>query len=240
MKMPKLFYFMFFFYLILVTVHLFCCFHHYEDVRKVTKVFLMPCLALTYYLGCPKEKFSKYILIALIFGCLGDLFLIIKNLFMLGVVSFLFGHLLYIVIFLCETGFKNYRKNLIVFLLVCVIYFYAESKVLLYFKPALLKHGLWGPLFVYTSILALLNISSAIYAYCYKNLYSILTYIGSLIFAISDIILAKQLFMENKKYYQIVIMFTYILGQSLISLGMANKKNSFELELIKDSIKKMM
>ena len=159
---------------------------------------------------------------------------------MLGVVSFLVGHLLYIVIFLCETGFKNYRKNLFVFLLVCILYFYAESKVLLYFKPALLKHGLWGPLFVYTSILALLNISSAIYAYCYKNLYSILTYIGSLIFAISDIILAKQLFMENKKYYQIVIMSTYILGQSLISLGMANKKNSFELELIKDSIKKMM
>ena len=86
----------------------------------------------------------------------------------------------------------------------------------------------------------MLNISSALYAYCYKNLYSILTYIGSLIFAISDIILAKQLFMENKKYYQIVIMSTYILGQSLISLGMANKKNSFELELIKDSIKKMM
>ena len=240
MKMTSLFYIMFISYIILVSVHLFCCFHHYEDVRKVTKVFLMPCLALTYYLGCPKEKFSKFILIALIFGCLGDLFLIIKNLFMLGVVSFLVGHLLYIVIFFVETGFKNYRKNLFVFLLVCVIYFYAESKVLLYFKPVLLKHGLWGPLFVYTSILATLNISSALYAYCYRNLFSILTYIGSLIFAISDIILAKQLFMENKKYYQIVIMFTYILGQSLISFGMANKKNSFELELIKDGIKKMM
>lgn len=240
MKMSHLFYIMFFFYMVLVSVHLYCCFHHYEDVRKVTKVFLMPCLALTYYLGCPKEKFSKFILIALIFGCLGDLLLLIKNLFIFGVVSFLVGHLIYIIIFLCETGFKNYRKNLFVFLVVCVIYLYAESKVLLYFKPALLKHGLWGPLFVYTSILATLNISSAIYAYVYRNLYSILTYIGSLIFAISDIILAKQLFMENNKYYQIVIMFTYILGQSLISLGMANKQNSFELELIKNGIKKMM
>ena len=42
--------------------------------------------------------------------------------------------------------------------------------------------------------------------------------------------------MGNNKYYQIIIMTTYILGQSLISLGMANKKNSFELNGIKKII----
>ena len=236
MKMSNFFYLIFCFYLVLVFVHLYYCFHHIEDIRKITKVFLMPCLALTYYLGCPKEKFSKIILFALVFGCLGDLFLIIKNLFVLGVASFLLGHLLYIFIFFDETGFKNYKKNIFVFLAVCLVYFYLENKVLDYFKPALIKAGLWGPLFVYTSILATLNISSAIYAYCYTNLYSILTYLGSLIFAISDIILAQQLFMGNNKYYQIIIMTTYILGQSLISLGMANKKNSFELNGIKKII----
>ena len=61
-----------------------------------------------------------------------------------------------------------------------------------------------------------------------------------IIFALSDIILAKQLFLENKKYYQIIIMATYILGQSLISFGMANKRNSFEFNIIKDNIKKMV
>ena len=75
-----------------------------EGFRRITKVFLMPCLALTYYLGCPKEKFSKIILFALLFGCLGDIFIIIKNLFILGVASFLLGHLLYIFIFFDETG----------------------------------------------------------------------------------------------------------------------------------------
>jgi uncharacterized membrane protein YhhN len=200
----------------------------------------MPLLAFTYYLGCPKEKFTKIILLALIFGCLGDLFLIIKNFFVFGVVSFLLGHLLYIFIFFGETGLKNYKKNIFVFIAVCLVYVYAENKVLLYFRPALIKAGLWGPLIVYTSILAILNVSSAIYAYCYRNIYSILTYIGSLVFAISDIILAQQLFMENNKYYQIIIMTTYILGQSLISLGMANKKNSSQLDIIKDGIKKMV
>ena len=238
--MPSFFYIILCFYLVLVFVHLFSCFHHIEDVRKATKVFLMPLLAFTYYLGCPKEKFTKIILLALIFGCLGDLFLIIKNFFIFGVVSFLLGHLLYIFTFFDETGLKNYKKNIFVFLAVCLVYVYAENKVLLYFRPALIKAGLWGPLIVYTSILAILNVSSAIYAYCYRNIYSILTYIGSLIFAISDIILAKQLFMENNKYYQIIIMTTYILGQSLISLGMANKKNSSQFDIIKDGIKKMV
>ena len=240
MKMTKFFYGIFFLYLAIVGVHLYCCLHHYEEVRKVTKIFLMPFLALTYYLGCPKEKFSVIIIVAIIFGCLGDLFLIIKNLFIFGVVSFLLGHLLYIFTFFGETGFKNYKKNLFVFLVVCLIYAFAEYQILLYFKPALVKAGLWGPLFVYTSIIATLNISSAIYAYCYANLYSILTYLGSLIFFLSDIILAKQLFLENKKYYQIIITATYILGQSLISFGMANKRNSFEFNIIKDNIKKMV
>ena len=138
-----------------------------------------------------------------------------------------------------ETGIKNYRKNLFVFLLVCLVYFYLESEVLKYFRPAIIKAGLWGPLFVYAIILAGLNISSAIYAYCYANIYSILTYIGSLVFFISDIILAKQLFSEHNRYYQILIMSTYILGQSLISLGMANKR-TFEFEIIKDDIKKII
>ena len=146
----------------------------------------------------------------------------------------------YIVTFLFETGLKNYRKNLLVFLIICLIYFYIETEVLRYFRPALLKFGLWGPLFAYTSILSALNISSAIYAYCYRNIYSILAYIGSIIFYISDCILAKQLFFGYNKYHQITIMFTYILGQSLISLGMANKANSFELGIINDSLKKII
>ena len=77
-------------------------------------------------------------------------------------------------------------------------------------------------------------------AYCYANIYSILTYLGSLIFFISDCILAKQLFSEYNKYYQIIIMSTYILGQSLITFGMANKMDCFELKVIKDGIKKMI
>ena len=240
MKMKYIFYPILFLYLTLVTIHLYCCFHHHEDIRKATKCLLMPFLALTYYLGCPKEKLSKFIIIAIIFGYLGDIFLLIKGLFLLGVGSFLVGHLFYIINFLVETGIKNYRKNLFVFLLVCLVYFYLESEVLKYFRPALIKAGLWGPLFIYTSIIIALNISSAIYAYCYANIYSILTYLGSLIFFVSDCILAKQLFSEYNKYYQIIIMSTYILGQSLITFGMANKMDCFELKVIKDGIKKII
>ena len=50
------------------------------------------------------------------------------------------------------------------------------------------------------------------------------------------VILAQQLFMKYNKYHQIFITITYILGQSLISFGMANKKDSFELDGIKKII----
>ena len=240
MKLLYFFYSILAIYLIIVTIHLYACFYHQEKLRKVTKCFLMPILALIYYLGCPKEKFSNVILFAIFFGYLGDVFLIIENFFLLGVASFLIGHLLYIITFLIETGFKNYRKNLLVFLLVCLVYFYLESEILKYLRPAIIKAGLWGPLFVYASILVALNISSALYAYCYRNIYSILTYIGSLIFMVSDCVLAKQLFMENNKYYQIIIMLTYILAQSLISIGMANKTDSFELGINYESLEKII
>jgi hypothetical protein len=37
------------------------------------------------------------------------------------------------------------------------------------------------------------------------------------------------MFYENNQYYQFILMATYILAQTLICFGMANKKNRMEL-----------
>ncbi len=65
----------------LISVHLFCCLFHIEHPRMFTKVFLMPFLSLIYYLATPKEKLSKSIFAAIIFGFLGDVILLGDNYF---------------------------------------------------------------------------------------------------------------------------------------------------------------
>ena len=78
--------------------------------------------------------------------------------------------------------------------------------------------------------MALLNIASGIYAFSYLNIYAILAHLGTFIFTISDFILARKMFYEGNKYYQVVLMATYILAQTLICFGMSNKKIQNEIE----------
>ena len=78
--------------------------------------------------------------------------------------------------------------------------------------------------------LALLNIASGIYAFTYFNIYAILVHLGTFIFTVSDFVLARKMFYENNEYYQVILMATYILAQTLICFGMANKKNKIENE----------
>ena len=74
------------------------------------------------------------------------------------------------------------------------------------------------------------QITSGIYAYTYFNLYAILVHFGTFIFTISDFILTRKMFYENKQYYQVILMATYILAQTLICFSMSNKKNKIEGE----------
>ena len=175
--MPSILSLLIFIYIGFISVHLFCCFFAMENPRMLTKIFLMPFLSLIYYKATPKEKFSKSIFAAIIFGFLGDVILLGDNL---------------------KEGFE--RGDILI------------------------------PGICYISLLAITNITSGIYAYTYFNVYAILVHFGTFIFTISDFILARKMFYENKQYYQVILMATYILAQTLICFGMSNKKNKIEGE----------
>lgn len=73
----------------LAVVHLISCWRGDDDLRKPTKVALMPVVALTYlaFANTP----SLWVVAGLLFGCLGDLFLLRplqKHFFALGTASF--------------------------------------------------------------------------------------------------------------------------------------------------------
>jgi uncharacterized membrane protein YhhN len=192
----------------------------------------MPTLGLLYYLGTAKEKFSKNVLIGIFFGFLGDALLLVDDpfspLIVPGIVSFFIGHILYVVSFLRETGFNNYKKHFFVLTFISGIFFCLEKFVFKYLKDGFAKRDVMIPGVSYLTLLMLLNITSGFYSYTYFNIYSLLTFIGSFIFFVSDFILVRKMFYEDNKYYQVTLMATYILAQSLICYGLAHRRNKNE------------
>ena len=234
--MSKFFYFLLVFYIIVVLIHLYSCHFVLYMTRKVTKVFLMSTLGLLYYLGTPKEKFSKNVLLGVFFGFLGDVLLLVDDPFspfiILGIISFFIGHLLYVISFLRETGFHNYKNHFFVFLTITGIFLYIEKNAFEFLKDGFAKRDVMLHGISYLTLLMILNITSGFYSYTYFNIYSLLTFIGSFIFFVSDFILVRKMFYEDNKYYQVSLMTTYILGQSLICYGLAHRRNKNESKKI--------
>ena len=130
--------------------------------------------------------------------------------------------------FLRETGYHNYKKYFFVFLLLCGVFFYGETFAFKYLKDGFAKRDVMVPGVSYLTLLAVLNITSGFYSFTYFNVYSLLTFIGSFIFFVSDFILVRKMFYEDNKYYQVSLMTTYILAQSLICYGLAHRRNKYE------------
>ena len=230
--MSKLFRILLLLYLIIIAIHLYACYYKQNQLRKFTKVFLMPLLGSLYYLGTPNEKFSKNVLTGILFGFLGDALLLVDDpfspLIIPGIVSFFIGHVLYVVSFLRETDYYNYKRYFPIFLLICGIFFYVENIAFKFLKDGFAKRDVMIPGISYLTLLMVLNITSCFYSFTYFNIYSLLTFIGSIVFFISDFILVRKMFYEDNKYYQVSLMATYILAQSLICYGLAHRRNKYE------------
>ena len=234
--MSKFFSLLLLFYIIISLIHLYCCYFQKNEARKATKIFLMPTLGLLYFIGTAKEKFSKNVLTGIFFGFLGDLFLLVDDpfspLIVPGIASFFIGHILYVISFLRETGFYNYKKHFFALIVFTGIFLYIEKIAFKYLKDGFAKRDVMIPGISYLTLLMLLNITSGFYSYTYFNIYSLLTFIGSFIFFVSDFIIVRKMFYEDNEYYQVTLMVAYILGQSLICYGLAHRRNKNERKKI--------
>ena len=83
-----------------------------EDIPRYIKPFLVPLLAVTVLSACApcKEKWLYLLMTALLFHTAGDILLLFDHIssiyFMLGLVSFLIGHVFYILLFYPATALK--------------------------------------------------------------------------------------------------------------------------------------
>ena len=185
----------------------------------VTKPLIV--ITLIFYFLSATWKFEnglmKIIAMALTFSWLGDVVLMFdsfnKNVFLIGLLAFLFAHLIYIRFFsLVRMGEKIKPKTGLI-LLVGVYY---SGLIFLLFNDL---HEMKIPVLVYGIVISVMFLLALHMLFIKNKEAGRLMMLGALLFIFSDSILAINKFYEPFEYAGIAIMLTYGIAQLLITLG---------------------
>jgi len=162
-------------------------------------------------LGATEDAAGIWLLVALVFGLGGDVFLLgdSDTRFRLGLASFLVGHLAYVASFIA-LGLDPQGWNYLSFLVLggCLL---ATRQVA---ASTYLRGGLAlaVPVGVYTVVIG----AMVIYAFT-TGVPPIA--VGATVFAVSDTVLARDRFVRPWDRAQLLVMVTYHVGQALIVAG---------------------
>jgi len=192
-----------------------------ETLRRISKCFIIP-LLLTAYIAGGGTKFLLPIP-ALILGWIGDVLLIRiqkKIYFMLGLASFLSGHIFYIASFIYILGFFGSdicRINIPAILIFTPPAVVLGMVVLRLIKPT---KEMRAPVILYMGVLILLTLFGFQVFLFNPGIAGFLILSGCLCFMISDTILAYYTFRKIKVSGAALLMSYYILAQTEIILGL--------------------
>jgi uncharacterized membrane protein YhhN len=190
-----------------------------QTLRSVSKPLLMPVLTF-YFLAQTKmirSHFKAWIVFALFFSWLGDIFLMFEEqksvFFLYGLICFLIAQVFYILFFHNIRMKESIRGNAL-FLLIVVIYYGVLISVL---SPYLGSMKL--PVRIYGVVLSFM-LMLAMHTILGKNKKAGLwMLIGAVLFVASDSLLAFNKFLSPFNYGGIIIMLTYGLAQLFITEG---------------------
>ncbi|MBZ9622395.1 lysoplasmalogenase [Clostridium sp. FP2] len=202
---------------IIFVMHMVFTKNEYNKGRCYTKPFLMPLLAI-YYIASVAQV-NKFIVMALVFGFMGDMFLMwpeMKNNFILGLVAFLIGHLCYVLLFL--QGISFVKDIPVWFYLIIIIYIMVAFVVMK--KLTMYLGNMKIPTYIYMAVILLMSFASLARIWVIgMSISFFLPFIGSLLFLSSDAMLGFYTFKGKFKNGNIYIMLTYVLAQALIVGG---------------------
>ena len=206
-----------------------------EDKRSVTGVFLKNATSIFFILtavcGIVKNsaswKYGLLIVVGLVFGMLGDIYLDqkwvypkdMKQYLYAGFICFGIGHLFYIPA-LVTTAHISMKLMIIPVIVGGVV---AVGNLLLE-KPMKQKFGEYKAIVtVYSFILAAMVATAVVAAFVSKHPAFIVYAIGSVLFLVSDLVLSPMYFGEGKNTPTnfIVNHVTYYLGQYMIAFSVA-------------------
>lgn len=210
-KFLKLFVGISLFYLLLIAIGK-------EDIAWYFKPLLLPglLLAANESKGFPTKK---WLLLALTFSWIGDIVLMFAEkgelYFIFGLVSFLIGHILFIILFIKQNRIGSPSKLVFgIGVFAVAVYLYAMLTILL---PSL--GDLKIPVTVYAFIISLMLIMAIRGALTWQNPMNILILNGAIAFVTSDSILAINKFFNPLPNATLLIMSTYLIAQYLITFG---------------------
>lgn len=190
------------------------------DIAWFLKPFLLPFLLLAVY---QFEAFPtrNLLLAALTFSWIGDIILLFSDrkeiYFILGLVSFLISHLVYIVLFLKQKSARAYLKNILFWFAVVAVFFYLDSLMdLLYTSLGPLKL----PVTVYAITISVMLIVALKGYFSWEKPANILVFLGAVAFVASDSLLAVNKFYEPIPQASFWIMSTYLIAQFSIVVGL--------------------
>lgn len=179
----------------------------------LTKPLIMPLLIL-YYITLT-QNINFIIIGALIFGFLGDVFLLdSKNHFTKGLLSFFCGHILYIVAFYLNFTIKGVKGFYLVFIIFYLFYALLLVKELFAYLGSMKILGT-----MYMSTIMIMSFISLLMMLQSFTINTVLIFLGTIIFIVSDSVLAFDTFKEKYAYSGVIIMSTYITAQFLIIVG---------------------
>jgi uncharacterized membrane protein YhhN len=184
-------------------------------LQSILKGCLMPLVLLVYVFGTlgANKEIILWIILALVFAWIGDILLLkISNLlcFRLGLVSFLIGHLCYII-----AMFAFIQPLNIPVLVVCIVV--AVCLGIILYRLVQPSNEMKIAVFAYETIILAMAIFALQLFVAQGSPFGAFVLAGSICFVASDTALALATF--RQKPYNLFVMITYIAAQLLITLG---------------------
>ncbi len=205
------------FFLIAATLNLVGRFVGNAVLASAVKPLLMPLLAITAICaaGDINKKEIRILVLALILGCIGDVFLIYDGFlfFVFGMVAFLAGHVCY----MCLFGGKSWKGFTAKTWIPAIIVMAAIVAVLIMLIGV--KGALLVPMCVYGFALMLLMFSGLCGVIKERTAPWWIILAGTVLFTFSDALIAIGTFGGDFAGREFVVMLTYIAAQTLLAIG---------------------
>lgn len=198
-------------YFILCVIDVICAEKKY---KRYAKGLLMPMLSLVYVFTCLNKNINIHImlLISLFFMWIGDVALISKTKehVIVGIITFMIGHIFYIITFLHD--FTTIVPLKLLILIPYIVYsFFITRRLLPYVKKDMIPVTL-----IYIGTILLMSLSAYFRYPLVTGLKYYLTWIGTLCFMCSDTILSFQIYAKGTHHG---VMILYLIAQTLIVIS---------------------
>ena len=188
---------------------------NYFYTKTFSSLLFLTIGLLGHFSAITPSSYSLFILAALTFGLVGDVLLVFSDkhiCFLLGLISFLIGQIVYGVLFLMNSGFLLYDLILYIAIVLLSLLAYKKSNL----NPGKMKFPalfyLLAISFMYTMAL------STIYKQAYTPLTTLVIVVGSTLFALSDMVLSFSMFTNDAEpVLKRVNIGLYFYGQMLLA-----------------------